>query len=91
MSEMSELTCKDNFLHLNTSKTKEIVFDFRTSKRSELMSIKIKDENIETVETYKLSWADQCTTVLSKSQQRMYFFYANEIVSRRQYHFKIVL
>ena len=77
-----EQWCKDNFLHLNTSKTKELVFDFRTSKRSELMPIKIKDENIETVETYKylgtvidnkLSWADQCTTVLSKSQQRMYF------------------
>ena len=30
-----------------------MVFDFRTSKRSELMPIKIKNENIETVETYK--------------------------------------
>ena len=59
-----------------------MVFDFKTSKRSELIPIKIKDENIETVETYKylgtvidnkFSWADQCTTVLSKSQQRMYF------------------
>ena len=35
-----EVSNFDNFLHLNTSKTKEIVFDFRTSKRSELMPIK---------------------------------------------------
>ena len=48
-----EQWCKDKFLHLNTSKTKEIIFDFRTSKRSELMPIKIKDEDIETVEIYK--------------------------------------
>ena len=74
--------CKQNFLHLNTSKTKEMIFDFRTSKRSELLPIVIKDSDIEIVETYKylgtvidnrLTWADQCKAVLSKSQQRMYF------------------
>ena len=73
---------KMNSLQLNTNKTKEMVFDFRTSKRSELRHIQIKEENIEIVESYKylgtvidnkLSWADQCKTIYSKSQQRMYF------------------
>ena len=77
-----EAWCKQNFLELNISKTKEIIFDFRTSKPTEVMPIQIKEENIEIVETYrylgtvidnKLSWADQCKTVVSKSQQRMYF------------------
>lgn len=73
--------CEASQLHLNTSKTKELVFDFRHGAPSPTPTL-IKGEEIEMVTEYKylgliidckLSW-DQCAdAVFKKGQQRLYF------------------
>ena len=75
--------CCDNFLQLNITKTKELLFDF--SKRSEFTSvtpIKINNEAIETVHKYKylgtiiddkLNWVSNGKRIYAKAQQRLYF------------------
>ena len=45
--------CDDNHLVLNTSKTKEIVIDFRKKKFQEPDLVAIKNANVERVETHK--------------------------------------
>ena len=73
--------CDDNYLQLNPSKTKEILFDFRADPPA-CNPIEIKGENIEIVPKYrylgttidsKLKWHDECKSILSKAQTRMYF------------------
>ena len=44
--------CSDNFLDMNVSKTKRIVFDFRRNHNSQL-PVRIDDKNVELVESYK--------------------------------------
>ena len=47
--------CTDNHMHLNTSKTKEMVIYFgKQYSKSELVYTRIADSNIERVETFKL-------------------------------------
>ena len=67
---------------LNTSKTKEMVFDFRTSKRDPMVPVQLKHECIGEVKTFKylgtvidneLVLDEQCKTILIKAHQRMYF------------------
>ena len=45
--------CKDNFLELNVSKTKEQVFDFRNSKTLPYCNIKIDNQDVEIVKHFK--------------------------------------
>ena len=69
---------------MNAQKTKEIVFDFRKSKASNIDPIQLNGVDIEMVEkdTYmylgtvidkKFSWTDQYKVTTGKAQQRMYF------------------
>ena len=44
--------CETNHLHLNTTKTKELVGDFRRRK-SAPTTISINDETVEVVQDYK--------------------------------------
>ena len=77
-----ERWCESNFLHLNSSKTKEMIFNFRRSSATPVEPLRIKGKEIEIVNDYKylgtvidnkLSWSKQCQTTTAKSQQRMYF------------------
>ena len=79
---MFERWCDTNFLFLNSSKTKEIVFDFRRSRKTPIEPLSIKGSEIEMVTNYKylgtvvddkLTWSKQCENTKAKAQQRMYF------------------
>jgi hypothetical protein len=72
--------CDDNFLDMNVTKTKEIVFDFRREKDDVLPSV-IHGEAVEIVETYKylgtvfdsqLKWEENTQCLVKRGQQRMY-------------------
>ena len=72
---------KNNYLQLNSTKNKEIVFDFRKSP-PQIDPINIKGAEIEIVHKYKyvgttidnkLSWSEECKSVISKAHTRMYF------------------
>merc|ERR1712002_51291 len=68
----------------NSSKTKEMIIDFRNSKPVEPRScpIELDGENIEVVNSYKylgttitdcLKWDIHCKALYKKGQQRLYF------------------
>ena len=76
--------CKDNYLRLNASKTKEMVFDFRVKRNPDPLDCPmfIDGQEIEVTSKYKylgtiidsqLTWVDQTKEVATKSNQRMYF------------------
>ena len=73
--------CDKNYLQLNLTKTKEIVFDFRKMPPQPKF-INIGGTDIEIVKSYKylgttvdskLSWTEECRSVISKARTRMYF------------------
>ena len=73
--------CKDHFLQLNVSKTKEMIIDFRIEAQ-EHPRIFIDDQEVERVENYKylgvhinnkLDWHHHSSSVISKINQRLYF------------------
>lgn len=73
--------CETNHLHLNTTKTKELVVDFRRRK-SAPTPISINGVTVEVVQDYKylgvhldnkLDWAKNTETVYKKGQSRLYF------------------
>ncbi|KAJ8009443.1 hypothetical protein DPEC_G00088920 [Dallia pectoralis] len=70
-----------NYLLLNTSKTKELVVDFRRNKKP-LTPITIQGNEVEVVEVYKylgvhindkLGWADNTEAHYKKGQCRLFF------------------
>lgn len=79
--ELFCIWCKQHNLHLNVSKTKELIIDFR--KRSDCHeSIKIEGETVEQVKSYKylgvlinnkLDWSDHALSITSKINKRMFF------------------
>ena len=82
-SEINKFTlwCQNNFLELNVSKTKELVFDFRKKTQNHL-PVLIGGKQVEKVDDYKylgvfldtnLNFQKHVLTTLSKCQQRMYF------------------
>lgn len=82
--------CEENCLHLNTSKTKEIIMDFRR-KQVDHQPLVIKNEAIEMVDEYKylgtiidskLNWKSNTEAVYKKTQQRLHFL-------RRLRHFHV--
>ena len=81
---MFENWCRENYLLLNSKKTKEIVFDFRQKKAFEPIDrpVYFNDDTIENVDSYrylgteidnKLSWEDKSKRTLTKCNQRLYF------------------
>ena len=73
--------CERHSLHLNVSKTKDMVIDFRM-KGNEHEAIEIGGELVERVSDYKylgvtvndkLDWSVHAQNVMSKVNQRMYF------------------
>ena len=73
--------CDNNYLHLNTSKTKELIIDFRRQQTLKQPK-RIKLQSIEQVHEYKylgtiiddnLSWNSNTDHIYKKSQQRLHF------------------
>ncbi|KAI4875608.1 hypothetical protein NFI96_000890, partial [Prochilodus magdalenae] len=74
--------CKVNDLVLNTSKTKEIVVDFRRTKKSDHLPLHISGAEVERVEKVKflgvhitnhLTWSSNTSYLCMRAQQRLYF------------------
>ena len=73
--------CSSNYLELNVSKTKELIFDF--SKTNTVVTpIIINEEHVSIVDEYKylgllvdnkLNWSSNNKRVFAKMQQRLYF------------------
>ena len=73
--------CTANFLELNVSKTKELIFDFRRSQ-CPVQPVAIGTDTVEIVNEYKylgtiidnqLNWSSNIRQLYSKCQQRLYF------------------
>ena len=73
--------CTLNNLVLNTSKTKELIVDYRR-KKSDMQPIAINGERVERVSDFSflgthieqdLSWTRNTIALLKKAQQRLYF------------------
>ena len=83
LSEVKRLEkwCEGNNLELNVSKTKDMIVDFRKNK-SVTPPLEIQGQIVEQVECFKflgttinssLKWDDNCTAIISKAKQRLYF------------------
>jgi hypothetical protein len=73
--------CKDHYLNLNVSKTKEIIIDFRRSSNDKL-PMTINGSAVEVVHSYKylgiyvqddLKWDSHCKYVIGNLHRRMYY------------------
>uniref|UniRef100_A0A3Q3GWF6 Reverse transcriptase domain-containing protein n=1 Tax=Labrus bergylta TaxID=56723 RepID=A0A3Q3GWF6_9LABR len=74
--------CADNNLLLNTSKTKEIIVDFRRERGSTHNPIHINGMAVERVSSFKflgthitedLSWSTNTSSLVKKAHQRLFF------------------
>ena len=75
------LWCKAYNLLLNAAKTKELIFDFRHCNISHV-PLFIDNSIVEICDNfkylgitfdYKLKWSNQCTLIVSKCKQRLFF------------------
>ena len=73
--------CENNYLEVNVSKTKEVIFDFRQIK-DDITPLCIKDKEVELADTYKylgvnidnkLNWHCHLDAIITKANQRLYF------------------
>ena len=73
--------CRNNHLQLNTTKTKEMVVDFRRSQPP-LLPVSIEGVSVEVINTYKylgvhldnkLDWSANIDALYKKGQSRLYF------------------
>lgn len=75
--------CDENYLELNVSKTKEMIFDFRKNQNVK-QPVVIKESNVEVTDSYKylgvtiqdnLKWDIHVNNQIKKSNKRMYYVY----------------
>lgn len=73
--------CQLNYLQINTSKTKELVVDFRRHKHPPLQPLNIQGMDIEAVDSYrylgvhlnnKVDWTHNSDALYRKGQSRLY-------------------
>ena len=73
--------CRENFLELNVSKTKELIIDFRKNK-SVICPVVINGDVVEVVSNYKylgtvidnkLNFSDNTDRIYKKCQSRLHF------------------
>jgi len=73
--------CDDNYLNLNVSKTKEVIWDFRR-KRTDTEPVVIDDKNVEVVDSYKylgcvidnkLKFDNHVHSQIRKANKKLYF------------------
>src|SRR4029434_1401221 len=74
--------CDTNHLQLNIRKTKELVVDYRRSKKRAPTPITIREQEVEAVDNYKflgvhinnkLDWTDNTEALYRKGQSNLYF------------------
>ncbi|XP_075935394.1 uncharacterized protein LOC142935136 [Anarhichas minor] len=74
--------CSDNNLVLNTTKTKEVIVDFRRSRKTTPSPLYISGEEVERVDSIKflglhitkdLTWSLNTSHLVKKAQQRLFF------------------
>lgn len=74
--------CKDDNLCINVEKTKEVIVDFRKTKRRHPPPICIGGAEVEVVSSYKylgvhinddLKWKSNCNSLVKKAHQWLYF------------------
>ena len=84
--------CDQNNLVLNTSKTHEVIIDFRRN-RAPITPLIIKGEEIKqepqakflgTTISAKLSWNANCSAIKKKTHKRLYFFETTQKVSHEK-------
>jgi hypothetical protein len=72
--------CEDNNLHLNVSKTKELIVEYR-KRRAEHAPIHIDGAEVERIESFKflgvhitnkLSWSKHTKTVMKRARQPLF-------------------
>ena len=73
--------CEDNYLHLNTSKTREMLVDFTRTRKDALEPVRINGVEVERVDAHrylgvvfdsKLKFHDNTNDVLKRVQSRLY-------------------
>ncbi|KAK3550067.1 hypothetical protein QTP86_019168, partial [Hemibagrus guttatus] len=83
--------CKENNLLLNTTKTKELIIDYR-SKETDITLLYISGDSVERVADFQflgvqieegLTWSTNTSELLKKAQQRLYFLRALTKEQRR--------
>lgn len=74
--------CRENFLHLNVSKTKELVWDFRRSRSRQAQPVTIGSMDVEVSEDYKylgitidnqFRFSSHVQVQCKKASKRLYF------------------
>ena len=73
--------CENNFLHLNVSKTKEMIIDFMRSKTDPPLPVSINGVEVERVDAHrylgvtfdsKLTFQENCNEIMKEILPRMY-------------------
>ncbi len=79
--EQLSVWCNENYLALNTTKTKELIIDFRR-KKTDVQSLFIGGDCVERLSDFRflgihlqddLTWSINTTAIMKKAQQRLYF------------------
>ncbi|KAI3363482.1 hypothetical protein L3Q82_012093 [Scortum barcoo] len=74
--------CQDNNLHLNVSKTKELIVDFRRRQREEHAPLSINGTTVERVSSFRflgvhisedLTWTHHTDFITKSARQRLFF------------------
>ncbi|KAI3374968.1 hypothetical protein L3Q82_021496, partial [Scortum barcoo] len=74
--------CQDNNLHLNVSKTKELIVDFRRRQREEHAPLSINRTTVEKVNSFRflwvhisedLTWTHHTDFITKSARQRLFF------------------
>ncbi|KAI3353873.1 hypothetical protein L3Q82_005080 [Scortum barcoo] len=74
--------CQDNNLHLNISKTKELIVDFRRRQREEHAPLSINGTTVERVNSFRflgvhisedLTWTHHTDFITKSARQRLFF------------------
>ncbi|KAI3364846.1 hypothetical protein L3Q82_001032 [Scortum barcoo] len=77
--------CQDNNLHLNVSKTKELIVDFRRRQREEHAPLSINGTTVERVNSFRflgvhisedLTWTHHTDFITKSARQRLFFLHA---------------
>ena len=80
-----------NNLTLNTSKTKEMVVDFRSKNKKMLHPLAIKDQAVDWVDSFRLIWTTissnhkwntNVSHIVKKAYQRLFFLRLKNVVSK---------
>ncbi len=77
----TNMTCQDNCLSLNVSKTKELIVDFRKRQQRLYTPLMISGTPVERMSSFKylgvnisedLTWTEHIQTQVKKARQRLY-------------------